>query len=126
MKKIKKIGMVVAMTLVLYGCQNTSSMFLVSSTAEGNIIVTAENASSDTGARGYITVEEGQSITIDAELSEKSSVQVEIAVTETGEVLAENKITGGNDMEVEVPAGEYVINFTAEEGATGSLTVSAE
>ncbi len=127
-KFIVKISAVLATAVLAFsGCQNSVPSTINVENSDAGITVTAENASEGSGGTGYITLTDGQSIAVNAELTENSSVTLSITSEEAeGEVLAEDTVTAEDTAEIALPAGEYIVNITAAEGATGSMTINAE
>lgn len=122
------ILVVLLMIMALCGCGGGEPQtFDVSTGEDGVITVTAENAAADSGGSSEFTFEtDDQVIKVNAALEGESSVELIVTEQETGKLRTEAKITGETEETFQLPAGDYVIAFTAYEGATGTLTVTME
>ncbi len=119
--------MTLTMVMMLCSCQNDPQTIQVTTGEDGVITVTAENAAKDSGASGYADVQtDEQVIEVDSDLEEGSSIEIIIKDTADGKTHGQLVVTGDADYEFAVPAGEYVIEFIASEGATGTLGVSVD
>lgn len=128
-KRRRLTGMVLAMMLMvaaLCSCGAIQAIEVVTDD-DGVITVTAENAAADSGGSSEFTFEtDDQVIKVNAALEEDSSIELIVTEQETGKLRTEAKITGETEEVFQLPAGDYVINFTAYEGATGTMTVTME
>lgn len=115
--------------LILYLNNQPASKFAVENNEDNTVTVTAENAAKDASGMGYITLQEGQKIKIRSNMTEGSSMLVEILPAEINaatKTLAEETITAVDILTYELPAGDYTVRITAHKGAKGTLDIYAE
>lgn len=115
--------------LILYLNNQPASKFAVENNEDNTVTVTAENAAKDASGMGYITLQEGQKIKIRSNMTEGSSMLVEILPAEINaatKTLAEETITAVDILTYELPAGDYTVRITAQKGAKGTLDIYAE
>ena len=121
------IAAVIAIALIL--SNRTSSFFRVDNNDDNTISITAQKAAAESGGVGYITIAEGQDLCVRANMTDGSTVKIELLPREvdaTTKVLMEENITGIDAQYFELPAGDYTIRFTAEKGAEGTMDISAK
>ena len=113
---------------IIYAATRPSSYFIVDNGDDGVITVTAQNAAKSSGGIGYITIAEGQEMEVRTNLTDNSSITIEVLpanVDATTKVLMEETFTAVNADFYELPAGDYTIRITAKKGATGDMTIKA-
>ena len=120
--------MAVVMALALCGCGGGEAQtFDVSTGDDGVITVTAENAAGDSQGNGYVTLQSDEQIVkVEADLEEETSVELIFTDEADGKNHGQREVVGDEDTEFQMPAGEYMVQFIAGEGATGTLTVHVE
>ena len=113
---------------IIYAATRPSSYFIVDNGDDGVITVTAQNAAKGSSGIGYITIAEGQEMEVRTNLTDNSSITIEVLpanVDATTKVLMEETFTAINADFYELPAGDYTIRITAKKGATGDMTIKA-
>ena len=113
---------------IIYAATRPSSYFIVDNGDDGVITVTAQNAAKSSGGIGYITIAEGQEMEVRTNLTDNSSITIEVLpanVDAITKVLMEETFTAINADFYELPAGDYTIRITAKKGATGDMTIKA-
>ena len=113
---------------IIYAATRPSSYFIVDNGDDGVITVTAQNAAKSSGGIGYITIAEGQEMEVRTNLTDNSSITIEVLpanMDATTKVLMEEMFTAVNADFYELPAGDYTIRITAKKGATGDMTIKA-
>ena len=113
---------------IIYAATRPSSYFIVDNGDDGVITVTAQNAAKSSGGIGYITIAEGQEMEVRTNLTDNSSITIEVLpanMDATTKVLMEETFTAVNADFYELPAGDYTIRITAKKGATGDMTIKA-
>ena len=114
-------------SMAFCGCQGEPKTFEVSTGEDGVITVTAKNADKDSGGDGYVTLEtDEQVVKVEADLEDDTSVEIIITDEADGQNHGQKVVIGDEDIEFQMPAGEYMIQFVAHEGATGSLSAYVE
>ncbi len=124
---IALIALIIIAVFALTGMR--SSLFTVENNEDGSISVTAQKAADESGGMGYISIAEGQELKVRSNLTDDSSVTIEVLPKEvdaTTKVLMEESFTGIDSRYFELPEGEYSIRVTAEKGAEGTMDISAE
>ncbi len=119
---------VMAISAIIYFNQ-TSSIFSVENKEDGSIAVTAQKSGESASGMGYITLEEGQKLEVRTNLTDKSSIKIEVLpknIDATTKVLMEEKFTSVDAREFELPSGEYSIRITAKKNATGTMDIKAK
>ena len=130
-KKFIYIGILIAAVIAIAAIlsNQTSSFFRVDNNDDNTISITAQKAAAESGGVGYITIAEGQELYVRANMTDGSTVKIELLPREvdaTTKVLMEENITGIDAQYFELPAGDYTIRFTAEKGAEGTMDISAK
>ena len=125
------IGILIAamIAIALYWNNQTSSFFRVENKDDSTIEVSAQKAGAESGGMGYITIAEGQQLSVRSNMADGSTVKIEVLprVTDaTTKVLMEENITGIDAQHFELPEGQYVIRLTAEKGAEGTMDIKAD
>ena len=123
------VVVIVAIIIAIIYFNQTSSTFSVENGENGNIVVTAQKAGKDASGMGYITLQEEQKLEVRTNLTDKSSIKIEVLprnIDATTKVLMEETFTAIDAREFELPAGEYTIRITAKKGATGSMDIKAK
>lgn len=113
---------------IIYAATRPSSYFIVDNGDDGVITVTAQNAAKGSSGIGYITIAEGQEMEVRTNLTDNSSITIEVLpanVDATTKVLMEETFTAINADFYELPAGDYTIRITAKKGANGDMTIKA-
>ena len=113
---------------IIYAATRPSSYFIVDNGDDGVITVTAQNAAKGSSGIGYITIAEGQEMEVRTNLTDNSSITIEVLpdnMDATTKVLMEETFTAVNADFYELPAGDYTIRITAKKGATGDMTIKA-
>ena len=134
--------MALVMLLGLAGC-GRSGEFRVESRDDGTMAVTAQNVKSKEVGIGYVTVGEGQQLTIRPSLNDKSVLHVQVfpyvepedpeniehalklVTSDEGAVVSED-IMGTAPYVFDVEARSYVVRVTVVKKADGSMTVAGE
>lgn len=130
-KKVKICICLVIIAAIICGIvfyQHSSSIFGVENDANGIITVVAQKAGKDASGMGYVTIQEGQKLEVRSNLTEGSSIKIEVLpknIDATTKVLFEETFTAVDAREFELPAGEYSIRITAEKNATGTMSIKA-
>ena len=122
MKKIIAI-MLCAFTVFALTARGNGS-FIVDS--NNNITtVTAEKAS-ECGAMGYVTIADGEKLSVKSELGDKGQITIR-ALDDggAGKVVFEESFSGTGDEYFNLPAGDYMLGFTAHKKVSGSMTVTS-
>ena len=128
-RKIKIIGIVVSALIVLAAVfaavHHFRPVFEVSF-FDSYVAVEARRAAADASETGSITVAEGQTVEIKADLRPEDTVRVEVFPAEMKDMTqpvfwGDFSYAGGSSFTL--PAGEYAVRITARKGATGSLTL---
>lgn len=125
------IGIVIAAVIAIaIAVSNQRSSFIrVDNNDDNTISVTAQKAAAESGGMGYITISEGQELYVRSNMTDHSTVRIEVLPRETDattKVLMEESFTAIDAQYFELPAGEYVIRITAESGAEGTMDISAK
>ena len=123
------VAIILAAIFAIVHFNQTSSIFSVENGEDGNIAVTAQKAGKNASGMGYITLKDGQKLEVRTNLTDKSSIKIEVLpekVDATTKVLMEEKFTSIDAREFEFPAGKYTIRITAFEGATGTMDIKAK
>ena len=113
---------------IIYAATRPSSYFIVDNGDDGVITVTAQNAAKGSSGIGYITIAEGQEMEVRTNLTDNSSITIEVLpdnMDATTKVLMEETFTAVNADFYELPAGDYTIRITAKKGANGDMTIKA-
>lgn len=140
------VVMAVVSAVILMNRTGKGSM-IIDNGEDGVVTVTAENAGNGSGGLGYVTLADGQKLEVTANLEENSAINIEVwqtqestvtdAMTEesdqllqeiiggTSQVLLEETFTGTDARSFALPSGDYSILITAQEGATGDMTIKA-
>lgn len=123
------IVIIIAIIGILMYFNQTSSVFSVENDEKGNIVVTAQKSGKDASGIGYITLEDEQKLEVRSNLTDKSSIKIEVLpknVDATTRVLMEETFTSIDAREFELPSGDYTIRITAKKGATGTMDIKAK
>lgn len=125
------IGIVVAVIAVIVAAialsNRPSSVFGVESDENGHLHVTAQNAGADASAMGYVTIEEGQMLRVRANLTDNSSISIEVFPENViGEAVLEKTFTAIDAGQFELSAGTYAVRVTAGKGADGTMDITSE
>ena len=129
LKKSILISMVLAMFLVLTGCQKSEFSFHCNedNTASGEF---TNAAVGDWAGAGTITLEKGQKFVIDASKLEKGKLEISFGQFSGPETETNNKgvleIKAGAASTIEIDPGDYVLNCKILEKATGTLSIYVE
>jgi len=130
MKKKITAGLVVAAAAVLICAvvfsNRGSSMFSVENKEDGTVSVTAQAAGEGSGGIGYVTLKDGQTLNVRANLTDNSAIRVEVLPASATDVLRDETFTAVDFSAFALPAGDYVVRVTAQKGATGSMTIAPE
>lgn len=136
--RIKKI----IFTLVLFicmlsmtGCKtevkketNTKkSVFEINSKDEKTVVLKIENSKKDSSDSAKIIISEGESLSIEPNLKDKSKINMRLIQAigkDTTNCLIDEDIYGSNPYVYTVEPGEYEIYFTAVESVTGTINVN--
>ena len=124
------IGMLIAAVIAAAVWSNqTSSFFAVENNDDGSVSVTAQKAAASASGMGYLSISEGQELFVRSNLTDHSTVRIELLPRKTDattKVLMEESFTGIDARHFELPEGDYVIRITAEQGAEGTMDITAE
>ena len=107
----------------------TSSFFAVENNDDGSISVAAQKAAEEAGGMGYITISEGQELYVRSNLTDNSTVRIEVLPRQTDattKVLLEESFTGIDVRYFELPEGEYIVRITAKKGAEGTMDITSK
>ena len=139
MKKMKifiAAAVFMSLVMILSGCG--VSEFVLDNTDEGTVEIIALNSEAGSGGLGYVTVEEGEKLHVKAELTNKSSIIMEVLSAEElsdadyvngaeeAEVLLEESFSGKNEYEFEIPEGDYVLRISTTAKSTGTVSIYGE
>lgn len=91
-----------------------------------SVIVSANNASSNSGGVGYVTLSDGQKINIEANLKNDKTIKIEISKNKTDKTLVTKEFKKEETKEYKLSQGEYAIHITAQKGATGKLKINVK
>ncbi len=118
-----------AVIVALPGCESTSSLLIVENNEDGSVAVTAQDAEPESEGVGYITLAKGQKLNVRSNLTDSSTVKVEVYPRETDDttdVLLEETFTAVDARSFEMPKGDYAIRITVEKSANGTMDIKAE
>ena len=107
----------------------TSSFFAVENNDDGSISVAAQKAAEEAGGMGYITISEGRELYVRSNLTDNSTVRIEVLPRQTDattKVLLEESFTGIDVRYFELPEGEYIVRITAKKGAEGTMDITSK
>lgn len=138
MKRLLVIVFAAVMIMTFAAC-GESSEFGVRINEDLNVEIIAENADADmTGAAGTFTVNEGEAVIAEPDFTE-GTVLVEFIpfdgsdedadleeLEASSDPVFEAELSGGDPVECDVPAGEYVVKASAVEAATGAAIIRTE
>ena len=127
---IVAVIVVIAVAIGIIVCINkTSSIFSVENNEDGSIAVMAQKAGKNAAGIAYITLEEGQKLDVKSNLTDNSSIKIEVLpenIDATTKVLMEETFSAIDAREFELPFGRYTIRITVEKNATGSMDIKAK
>lgn len=124
MKRVFALLLALCMLVALTAC-GASGSFGVES-IDGVTRVSAQNAGEGSSATGYVLVETGQMLEIQADLRENSVMRVELVPLEgDAQAVCAEEIRASGTQSFTVPAGEYTLLVSAQKGTTGSMTIRA-
>lgn len=133
MKKILLIISLIVVVIAAIGItvwiNHTSSVFNVENNEDGSIAVLAQRAAKNASGVGYITIEEGQELEVRSNLTDNSSIKIEVLpknIDAITKVLMEEIFTAIDARKFELPSGDYTIRITVEKNATGSMEIKAK
>ncbi len=105
-------------------------------------MITAENANEgDFGGAGSLTVAEGDKILIEPDIEGEGTIHIDLGTMEAGEDATAEELSeamdpkeavysadiGGTEpIEVELAAGDYIVNATANGKVTGTIKISVK
>ena len=121
------IAAVIAVAIAL--SNQISSFYVMENNEDGSISVIAQKASKEASGMGYIAISEGQKLHVRSNLTDNSTVRIEILPRETNattKVLMEERFTGVDAQSFELPEGEYAIRITTEKGAVGTMNITSK
>ena len=133
---ISVIAVLMSLTLLLSGCG--VSEFIVDNADDGTVGIMALKAEAGSGGLGYVTVEDGEKLHVDAALTKKSGIKISVVSAEylsdadyvngakDAEVIMEDTFSGELENEYEIPAGDYVLRIETTAKSTGAMTIYAE
>ena len=131
--KLIVLGIIIAIILLgvvmIVIFNHSSSNFVLENKEDGSIIITAKNASKNSGGLGEVTLQEGQKLEVKANLEKESSIKVKVIPSNTdynAETILDENFKQNEEHEFELPPGSYNIFFTAEKGATGNMTINTK
>ncbi len=133
--KLIIVGIIIAIILVVIvmvivnHSNNSSSSFVLENKEDGSIIVTANNASENSGGIGEVTIQEGQKLEVKANLGEKGFIQMKVipsSVDYKAEAVLNESFKKTEEREFELPSGIYNIFITAGKEATGNMTINVK
>ena len=133
---------------IIVGCKNSEEpgvsgpRFFIDSSDGISVLVTMNNAEKDTGDVGYITVDEGEKLAVQCNLSTDSSVKVEFyqyndvfpsgtegitdpygAIDGSIKPIDVAEFANQGRYTTEVGPGRYVVRVTVQQKATGTISV---
>ena len=114
---------------IIIWINHTSSIFSVENNEDGSIAVMVQKAGKNASGIGYIMLEEGQKLEVRSNLTDTSSIKLEVLpenIDATTKVLMEETFTAIDARDFEVPSGKYTIRITVEKNATGSIDIQAK
>ncbi len=121
--------LIIGIAIALFIFMTKESTFKIETKSSNEVVVTTKNASKESGGVGYITLEEGQKIVVEANLEDKSTLKVEILpekFDKNTKALKEKDFTKTDKEEYELAAGAYAISVTSQNKATGNLNIQAK
>ncbi len=123
---IAAAAVIIAAVLLL---NRRSSIFEIENKEDGSIHVLAQRADSKAGGIGYITIAEGQELYVRSNLTDNSSIKIEVFPGEAGaeaDPLIEEVFTAVDARYFELPAGDYTVRISVQNRAEGSMTITSE
>ncbi len=124
---IAAVIVIAGVIFAVVSANRKSSLFGVENRDDGTISVTAQNAAAESSGQGYITLAEGQVLSVRTNLTDRSSIKIEVLPremdTSTGTVLEET-FSAIDARTFELPQGQYTVRITASKGAEGSMEIS--
>ena len=132
----KKIFLIISLIVILLfvlciiiWTNYTSSIFNVENNEDGTIAVTAQKAGKNASGIGYITLEEGQKLEVRSNLTDNSTVKIEVLpenIDSTTKALMEETFTAVDARDFELPSGKYTIRITVVKNSTGSINIKSK
>ena len=130
-----RFAAVAVLAIMLTACGKSSFQIVINK--ELNAVITAENAAVNSGgSTGTFVVQEGDIVILEPDL-EKGKIKVQFTpfavagdidadvreLTTPGEPETEVEISGSESVECRPPAGDYMINATVTEKASGTVII---
>lgn len=130
--KLILVGIIIAIILVVIVIaffNHSSSTFTLENKEDGSIIITAKNASNNSGGVGEVTIQEEQKLEVKANLKKNVPIKVKVILSGTednAETVLDESFKQTEEREFNLPSGSYNIFVTAEKGATGSMIINVK
>ncbi|MBQ7241621.1 MAG: hypothetical protein IJS35_02410 [Firmicutes bacterium] len=133
---ISAIAVLMSLTLLLSGCG--VSEFVVDNADDGTVGIIALKAGAGSGGLGYVTVEDGEKLHVDAALTKKSGIKMSVVSAEylsdadyvngvkDAEIIMEDTFSGEIENEYDIPAGDYVLRIETISKTSGAMTIYSE
>lgn len=132
MKRISAFALCLALLLGLAACGGAGgSTFAVESAGANNILVTANNAVTDSTGRTSLTVGENEQVTIETDFNPDGQIKVRFALGDfaTGtlpEEASETIVSGGDGASFTIDPGEYTVEIITVNTVTGTARIFTE
>ena len=120
---------ILAIVVILIGIINASrtrELFVVNHTEDGLILVTAKKSGREASGAEYLTLEDGQEISVQASLTSDSTIVVEILSADRTVILLTESFTADDFRSFQMPAGDYLVRVSTHDGAAGTMTIAAQ
>lgn len=132
MKRSIAFALSFVLLLGLAACGGSSgSTFGVEAEGESSVLVTADNAVTDSTGRTTFTVGEGEQVTIEADFNEDGQIKVRFALGDfvsgtLPEEAVETIVSGGDASSFTMDPGEYTIEVITVNTVTGTARIFTE
>ena len=117
---------VLIIAIILFFALWKVSTIKIDNKENNSVLVSANNASSNSGGVGYVTLNDGQKINIEANLKNDKTIKIEISKNKTDKTLVTKEFKKDETKEYKQSQGEYAIHITAQKGATGKLKINVK
>lgn len=118
---------VVAIVIIIFNYSGSS--FILENKEDGSIIITAKNASENSGGLGEVNLQEGQKLEVKANLEKNSSIKIKVMTANAdsrAETVLDESFKQTEEREFELPSGDYNVFVTSEKGVTGNMTINVK
>lgn len=120
------VVLVLIIAIILFFALRKVSTIKIDNKENNSVVVSANNASSNSGGVGYVTLNDGQKINIEADLKNDKTIKIEISKNKTDKTLVTKEFKKDETKEYKLSQGEYAIHITAQKGATGKLKINVK